>query len=41
MVKSEDESLSTVDVAKIDLYSGRVTLNKAGAPLTYIKKTAE
>lgn len=38
MVKSEDESLSTVDVAKIDLYSGRVTLNKAGAPLTFIKK---
>ena len=38
MVKSEDESLSTVDVAKVDLYSGRVTLNKAGAPLTFIKK---
>ena len=38
MVKSEDESLSTVDVTKIDLFSGRVTLNKAGAPLTYIRK---
>lgn len=39
MVKSEDESLSTVDVTKIDLFSGKVTLNKAGAPLTYIKKS--
>lgn len=38
MVKSEDESLSTVDVASIDLYSGRVTLCKAGAPYTFIKR---
>ncbi len=38
MIKSEDESLSTVDLAGIDLYTGGVTLKKAGAPLTYIKK---
>ena len=38
MIKSEDESLSTVDLTGIDLYSGGVTLKKAGAPLTYIKK---
>lgn len=38
MVKSEDESLSTVDMVKLDLFDGSVTLNKAGAPFTYIKK---
>ena len=38
MVKSEDESLSTVDLAKIDLFTGKTTLNKAGAAFTYIKK---
>ncbi len=38
MVKSEDESLSTVDVTSIDLYSGKVTMKKAGAPMTFIKK---
>ncbi len=38
MIKSEDESLSTVDLAGVDLYTGGVTLKKAGAPLTYIKK---
>ena len=38
MIKSEDESLSTVDLAGVDLYTGGVTLSKAGAPLTYIKR---
>jgi stage II sporulation protein E len=38
MVKSEDESLSTVDAAGVNLYTGDVTLKKAGAPATYIKK---
>ena len=38
MIKSEDESLSTVDLAGVDLFTGGVTLKKAGAPLTYIKK---
>ena len=39
MVKSEDESLSTVDITSIDLYTGRVTVKKAGAPLTFVKKS--
>ena len=38
MIKSDDESLSTIDLAGVDLYSGRVHLKKAGAPVTYIKK---
>ncbi len=38
MIKSEDESLSTVDLAEVDLFSGKLTLYKAGAPLTLIKK---
>ncbi|MCR5653889.1 MAG: serine/threonine-protein phosphatase [Ruminococcus sp.] len=38
MVKSEDESLSTVDLLKIDLFSGKAVFNKAGAPYSYIKK---
>lgn len=40
MIKSDDESLSTIDVASFDLYSGRLELKKAGAPATYIKKGA-
>ncbi|MBQ6387201.1 MAG: SpoIIE family protein phosphatase [Ruminococcus sp.] len=38
MIKSEDESLSTVDLALIDLYSGELTLKKAGAAATYIRR---
>lgn len=38
MVKSEDESLSTVDMMKLDLFSGEIVLNKAGAPFSYVKK---
>lgn len=38
MVKSEDESLSTIDVTSLDLFSGKATFRKAGAPLTYIRK---
>ena len=38
MIKSEDESLSTVDLAGVDLFTGKVMLKKAGAPQTYIKK---
>jgi stage II sporulation protein E len=38
MIKSDDESLSTIDIAGVDLYSGKVKLQKAGAPLTFIKK---
>ena len=38
MIKSEDESLSTVDLAAVDLYSGMLTLKKAGAAATYIRR---
>jgi len=36
MVKSGDESFSTLDIACIDLYDGMTTFLKAGAPPTYI-----
>lgn len=38
LVKSDDESLSTVDAAQLDLYTGKLTLLKAGAPLTVVVK---
>lgn len=37
LVKSTDESFATLDICKIDLYSGRVDLYKAGGAATYIK----
>ncbi|MDD2956118.1 MAG: SpoIIE family protein phosphatase, partial [Oscillospiraceae bacterium] len=36
LVKSEDESLSTVDIASLDLYSGEVEFLKAGAAPSYV-----
>ncbi len=38
MIKSEEESMATLDVVDINLFSGKVSLFKAGAPLTYIRK---
>lgn len=38
MVKSEDESLATLDVVNINLFSGKTTFFKAGAPLTFVKR---
>ena len=38
MVKSEDESLATLDVVDINLFSGKTTFFKAGAPLTFVKR---
>ena len=38
MVKSEDESLATLDIVCIDLFSGVAELMKAGAVATYIRK---
>lgn len=38
LVKSDEESLSTVDAAQLDLYTGRLSIMKAGAPLTIIVK---
>ncbi|MDQ5983345.1 MAG: Stage II sporulation protein E [Eubacteriales bacterium SKADARSKE-1] len=36
--KSEDESLSTLDIICFDLFTGKVEFIKAGAPVTFIKK---
>lgn len=38
MVKSGDESLATLDIICIDLFTGVADLMKAGAPATYVKK---
>lgn len=38
LIKSGDESLATVDICLADLYSGCVTLYKAGAAPSYIRK---
>ncbi len=38
IVKSEEESLATLDVACIDLYSGELTLFKAGASATLVSR---
>ena len=38
MVKSGDESLATLDIICIDLFTGIADLMKAGAAATYIKK---
>lgn len=41
MVKSGDESLATLDVISIDLFTGDTELLKAGAPLTFVKKNGK
>lgn len=41
MVKSGEETLSTLDVAAVDLFSGEVQLMKAGAPISYVRKGGE
>lgn len=38
LVKSNDESLATLDVASIDLFTGKCEIFKAGAPASYIIK---
>ncbi len=38
LVKSNDESLATLDIANIDLFTGKCELLKAGAPASYIIK---
>lgn len=38
MVKSGDESLATLDIACVDLFTGDVEIMKAGAPLTFVKR---
>lgn len=41
VVKSTDESLSTIDLAKIDLYTGELEIVKAGATVSYIYSEGE
>lgn len=41
MVKSGDESLATLDVMSLDLFTGDCELLKAGAPLTFVKKNGK
>lgn len=38
LVKSNDESLATLDCASVNLFTGRCEFYKAGAPLSYIIK---
>jgi len=38
LVKSNDESLATLDIANIDLFTGKCEFFKAGAPASYIIK---
>lgn len=41
LFKSTDESLATVDIAAVDLYSGRLEMLKAGAAPTIIRKNGK
>ncbi len=41
MIKSEDETMATLDVLDFNLFSGKVELLKAGACTTYIKKNSK
>lgn len=41
LVKSVDESLATVDITTIDLYSGSVMIIKAGAAPTFIRRSGK
>ena len=38
MVKSEDESIATLDIVCIDLFTGEAEIMKAGAVATYVRK---
>ena len=38
LVKSGDETLATLDIASVDLYSGKTALFKAGAPASYLRQ---
>ncbi len=38
LVKSGDETLATLDIASFDLYTGGVSLFKAGAPASYLRQ---
>lgn len=38
LVKSGDEALATLDVASLDLYTGKLVVRKAGAPITLLRR---
>lgn len=38
MLKSEDESLSTLDIATFDLYTGKTEIKKSGAAPSFLKR---
>ncbi|MBR3738398.1 MAG: SpoIIE family protein phosphatase [Eubacterium sp.] len=40
-VKSNDESLATLDIASIDMFTGKCEFYKAGAPLSYVLKSGK
>ena len=41
LVKSEDESLATVDLISVDLYSGHTDYMKAGAAVSFLRKNGD
>ncbi len=41
MVKSDDESLATADILSLDLFSGDAEIMKAGAPVTFFRKSGK
>lgn len=41
MVKSDDESLATADILSINLFTGESEVMKAGAPVTFIRKSGK
>ncbi len=41
LVKSEDESLATLDVVSVDLYTGQTDFMKAGAAVSFLRKKGE
>ena len=41
MIKSEDESMATLDLVDFNLFSGKAELLKAGASTTYVKKNSK
>lgn len=41
MIKSEEESMATLDITDINLFTGKVSLLKAGAPVTYVRKNGK
>ncbi len=41
MIKSEDESMATLDVLDFNMFSGKAEFMKAGACVTYVKKNSK